>query len=126
MKRKLKKKSPETSYFYSSVFNGRSENVMLQARKKELAHIWFTPQQSFIIFIIYTLKKTTLNELAQVTNRGINTLSSEMTTLERDGLVKKTREKPKSTLLSFELTEKGTAVYKSSNKGKATTKIMSV
>jgi len=126
MKRKIEEEISRNSYFYSRYLMGEARHVMLQARKKELAQYRVTPQQSYIIFIIYTLKKTTLNELAQVTNRGINTLSSEMTTLERDGLVKKTREKPKSTLLSFELTEKGTAVYKSSNKGKATTKIMSV
>ena len=126
MKRKIEEEISRNSYFYSRYLMGEARHVMLQARKKELAQYRVTPQQSYIIFIIYTLKKTTLNELAQVTNRGINTLSSEMTTLERDGLVKKTREKPKSTLLSFELTEKGTLVYKSSNKGKATTKIMSV
>jgi DNA-binding MarR family transcriptional regulator len=99
---------------------------MLQARKKELAQYNITPQQSYIIFVIYTLHKTTLTELAKATNRGINTLSSVMTTMERDGLVKKTREKPKSTLLSFELTEKGLDAYNKGNYSKTTQAIMSI
>ena len=126
MKKQIEQEISRNSYFYSRYLMGEARHFMLQARKKELAQYHVTPQQSYILFIIYTLQKTTLNELAKVTNRGINTLSSEMSTMERDGLVKKTREKPKSTLLSFELTEKGIKVYKNSNKGKATIKIMSI
>ena len=126
MKEIIEQTISENSCNYGRYLMGEARHLMLQTRKKELAQYHITPQQSYIICIIYTLHKTTLTELARVTNRGINTLSSEMSTMERDGLVKKTREKPKSTLLSFELTEKGIKVYKNSNKGKATIKIMSI
>jgi DNA-binding MarR family transcriptional regulator len=36
----------------------------------------------------------------------------QMMRMEKDGLVRKTRETPKSTLLSFELTEKGQQICK--------------
>jgi len=45
--------------------------------------------------------------MARYTDREINTLSMQMMRMEKDGLVRKTRETPKSTLLSFEMTEKG-------------------
>ena len=46
------------------------------------------------------------------TDREINTLSMQMMRMEKDGLVRKTRETPKSTLLSFEMTEKGQQICK--------------
>jgi DNA-binding MarR family transcriptional regulator len=44
--------------------------------------------------------------------------------MEREGLVKKTRESPKSKLLRFELTEKGMESYKASHKSKSINVIM--
>jgi DNA-binding MarR family transcriptional regulator len=46
--------------------------------------------------------------------------------MERDGLLEKVREKPKSTLLRFQLTEKGIDIYKKSNEMKSDKTIMSV
>jgi DNA-binding MarR family transcriptional regulator len=48
-----------------------------------------------------------------------------MTTLEKDGLVKKIREVPKSRLLRFELTEKGLDIYNKSKNRKVDKAIMS-
>ena len=93
MKRQIEQEISRNSYFYSRYLMGEARHFMLQARKKELAQYHVTPQQSYILFIIYTLQKTTLNELARVTNRGINTLSSEMSTMERDGLIEKDQGK---------------------------------
>jgi DNA-binding MarR family transcriptional regulator len=49
-----------------------------------------------------------------------------MAKMEKDGLVKKSREVPKSTLLNFELTDKGREVFKKSSEQKADRAIMSV
>jgi DNA-binding MarR family transcriptional regulator len=46
--------------------------------------------------------------------------------MERDGLVKKLRDNPKSVLLKYELTEKGINAYKLSNKMTSEKEIMSV
>jgi DNA-binding MarR family transcriptional regulator len=45
--------------------------------------------------------------------------------MERDGIIKKVRETPKSTLLKFELTEKGQEIYKTCKKLKSIKTIMS-
>jgi len=49
-----------------------------------------------------------------------------MTRMEKDGLAKKVREKPKSALLKFELTDKGLNLYKAVNKMKSEKAIMSI
>jgi DNA-binding MarR family transcriptional regulator len=46
--------------------------------------------------------------------------------MEKDGLVKRYQEKAKSTLLTYELTEKGVTAYQNSLKRDAIKKVMSV
>jgi DNA-binding MarR family transcriptional regulator len=100
---------------------------MLNARQKELAPYHISPRQAYILFILTNLgHKATLTELAGYCDRGLNTLSIQMSKMEKDGLVKKAREVPKSTLLSFELTEKGMEVFKKSNEQKADRAIMAI
>jgi len=122
----IEKASSQNSSFYSRYLICEAKHFMLKARKKELSQYHITPEQIQIIGIIYTLHKTTLAELSRLTNRTINTLSSQMSKMEKNGLVKKTRETPQSTLLSIELTEKGFSVYNCGYKGNVTEEIMSV
>ena len=121
----IEKASSQNSSFYSRYLICEAKHFMLKARKKELSQYHITPEQIQIIIIIYTLHKTTLAELSKLTNREINSLSNQMSKMERDGLVKKTRETPKSNLLSFELTEKGYSFY-AYGKDRVTEEIMSV
>lgn len=100
---------------------------MIKARQKELQPYHITPQQGVILAFLYNLgHKATLSELAKHTGKGANTISPQMTALERDGLVKKEREVPKSTLLSFELTGKGREICQYTMKVKSADAIMSV
>jgi DNA-binding MarR family transcriptional regulator len=46
--------------------------------------------------------------------------------MERDGLIKKLRENPRSVLLKYELTKKGIEAYKTSSKMKSEKAIFSV
>jgi DNA-binding MarR family transcriptional regulator len=99
---------------------------MIKARQKELTPYQITPQQGDILGFLYNLgHKASLNELAAHTGRGINTISTQMTRMENDGLVRKERETPKSTRLSFELTGKGMDIHKSVRKIRSVKTIMS-
>jgi len=60
--------------------------------------------------------RANLNELAERTERNLNTLSINVTKMEQAGLVKKIRDTPKSTKLRFELTEKGLNIYQEARK----------
>ena len=117
----------QDSSFYSRYLIGAAKHSMEMATRRVLAPYHISPQQAQILFIIYNLHKTTLAEVAKHTARGINTISNQMTAMEKEGLVNKIRETPKSTLLSFELTAKGVNAYNNSNKRiKADRTIMSV
>jgi DNA-binding MarR family transcriptional regulator len=99
---------------------------MLNARQKELAPYHLSSRQAYILYLLYHLdRRATLATLAKDGDREINTISLQMTTLEKDGLVKKIREVPKSRLLRFELTAKGLDIYNKSKNRKVDKAIMS-
>jgi len=114
------------SLMYSRFLIGKTRQILLRARKKELDAYSVTPRQAHVLTCIYELgKKADLSALAERTERNMNTLSINMTKMEQDGLVKKIRDTPKSTKLRFELTERGYYIYQNVRKVKSAKTIMS-
>jgi DNA-binding MarR family transcriptional regulator len=70
--------------------------------------------------------KTTISEIAKTVEREVESISRQLVSMEKDGLIKRTRVSPKSRLLKIELTEKGIKLAKISGKSKAMDKIISV
>jgi len=76
---------------------------MLYARNKELAPYHISSNQAFLLFVLYYHShnhpdhRITLAELSQQTDREKNTISLQMTTMEKDGLVKKSGKFPNQT-----------------------------
>jgi DNA-binding MarR family transcriptional regulator len=96
------------SILYSRLLLGKARHLLVKARQKELAPYLISPRQAAVLTVIDELgEKANLTELAEHTDRNINTLSIQITRMENDGLVIKVRETPKSNKLRFELTEKG-------------------
>ena len=117
----------KNSSLYSRYLIGRVRHFMNRTRQKELSPYGISPRQATVLFILYSLdRKVTLAELSKNTDRQINTLSLQITKMERNGLVRKVRETPKSALISFELTEKGKNTYKDTTKANSVEDIMSV
>jgi len=115
------------SHLYSRYLIGKARHIMFQARQKELRPQHISPRQANTLIIVYKLGgKATLAELAKNTDRGINTLSIQMTRMEKDGLVRKVRKTPKTNQLRFELTEKGFDTYNKIKKITSVKTIMSV
>ena len=116
---------------YARLLLGRARRLMLYARNKELAPYHISSNQAFLLYILYYHAhnhpdhKITLAELAKESDREKNTISLQMTTMAKDGLVKKIREVPKSNQLSFELTEKGMDAFNKSKNWKTDKAIMS-
>ena len=120
-------KISKDSSIYTRILLGRALHSMLKARQKELAPSRISPEQAHMLFLLYNLgRKATITELAKYLNRGNNTISIQIMRMEKDGLVKKTRRVPKSTLLTFELTKHGLDTYYFSRKTKVDKEIMSV
>jgi DNA-binding MarR family transcriptional regulator len=112
---------------YAWILIGKAREDMLKARQKELAPYEISPRQAYVCDILFHLgRKSTIAEVAKHVDREVNTLSQQLNRMEKDGLVKRYQEKAKSTLLTFELTEKGLAAYQNSLKRAAIKKIMSV
>jgi len=105
----------------------KARHLMVEAMRKELVPQQISPRQVHIAEILYKLgRKATLVELAQYSERGVSTLSVQLTRMEKDGLVKKYRENPKSVLKKFELTERGIIAYQKSTATQSIRSIMSV
>jgi len=118
--------APDSRSYAWSLIN-RARHFMTKARLSELAPYEISDRQAIVMDILYNLgRKLTLTELAKYLDREVNTLSYQMIRMEKGGLVKKIRERPKSTLLKFELTKKGELAYKKSLKRESINKIMSV
>jgi DNA-binding MarR family transcriptional regulator len=113
------------SFLYSRLLIGKTRQLLFRARKKELDIYHVSPRQAHVITCIYDLgDRASLNELAERTERNLNTLSINMTKMEQAGLVKKIRDTPKSTKLRYELTETGLNIYNEIKGIKSAKKIM--
>jgi DNA-binding MarR family transcriptional regulator len=114
------------SILYSRLLLGKARHLLVRARQKELAPFHISPRQATVLTVIDDLgDKANLTELAEHTDRNINTLSIQITRMENDGLVTKVREEPKSNKLRFELTKKGLEACKEVKKINSLTEIMS-
>lgn len=119
--------SAKDSKIYARILLSRIRDLMLDIRQTELAPFNISPRQAYILFILYHLgHRATLSQLSKHNEREANTISVQMTRMEREGLVKKVRQTTKSTLLMFEMTEKGIDVYHQSKKQTSEKAIMSV
>ena len=104
-----------------------ARHILYRARQKELSPYYLTPRQAYLLFIIHNLGgNTSLSELSKHSHRGVSSLSVQLTRMEKDGLVKKIKERPKSNILKYDLTRKGIEAYYASNRIASIDKIMSV
>ena len=86
---------------------------MFWLRQKELAPLGITASQLRILRLIENLgAKATISAIAKEVNRKIDVLSRQTMTLEKDGLIKRTKGRPKSKLLTISLTKKSVELLK--------------
>jgi len=93
-----------------------------------LAPYHISPRQAYILFLLYNRPdhSIALRELAWQTDRKINTLSVNMTKMEKEGFVQKIRNTPGSINISYTLTEKGLNTYLNCKQEESVKAIMSV
>ena len=104
-----------------------TRHLMLQAVTKELSKYYISPGQAHVLRIIHELgDEATLQEISAQTYRAVHTISNRVTSIEKKGLVRKKRTVPGSTLLTFELTDKGLGILRLSEKRENVRKIINV
>jgi DNA-binding MarR family transcriptional regulator len=92
---------------------GDLHHKMFWLRQKELAPLGITVSQLRILRLIESLgSKATIPAIAKAANRKVDVLSRQTMILEKDGLIKRTKSRPKSRLLTISLTEKSIELLK--------------
>jgi DNA-binding MarR family transcriptional regulator len=94
--------------------------------RKELTQYNILVRQSLILRVLQDLgSNATIGEVAKIVKRKGEVISRQVISMEKDGLLKRTRSKPKSNLLTLELTEKGLEMANISRKSELIDKVFS-
>ena len=104
----------------------RVRHSIFLARQTELSQYNIAFRQTYVLRTIKDLgSKATIQEVAKILEREIPVISRQTATLEKDGLIKRIKDKPKSNLLRLELTQKGLDIVEISNQSKTLDNIFS-
>jgi DNA-binding MarR family transcriptional regulator len=100
---------------------------ILLVRQKELSHYRISTRQLHILRLIEALgAEAKLSEIAKKADRKHDVISRQAIILERDGLIKRLKETPKSRLLRLELTDEGKKMMKISRYSQGMNQALSV
>jgi len=106
---------------------GDLHHKMFWLRQKELAPLGITASQLRILRLIESLgSKGTISAIAKAVNRKIDVISRQTMTLEKDGFIKRTKDKPKSRLFTIRLTEKSIELLKVAKHSDGMREVLSV
>jgi len=106
---------------------GDLHHNMVLVRQKELDKYNISTRQLRILRLIEGLgPEARLSEIAKILQRKIDVVSRQAVMMEKDGLIKRIRDKPKSRLLRLELTEKGQELLNNIHRSKGMNEVLSV
>lgn len=104
----MKKKTLAQSNFDLWTLIGRLNHDIVQLRQKELSLYKIPVRQLYVLRTIRALgPDATLSAVAKEVERETHVISKQAIRMEKDGLIKRTKNTPKSNMLHLELTEKG-------------------
>ena len=86
---------------------------MVLLRNKELSQYQITGRQMHVLRLVDSLgEKASMSLIAKATGRKLDVISRQTMMMEKDGLIKRVKDTPKSRLLKLELTERGKDLLK--------------
>ena len=108
----MQKQALSESNFDLWLLIGRVNHEIMLIRQKELGIHHIPVRQTLFLYTLDSLgPEATLSEVDKVMERKIGVISKQAVIMEKDGLIKRTQDTPKSNLIRLELTEKGLVVY---------------
>ena len=115
----MKKPTSSISNFDLWLLMAELHHAIVLARQRELSPYNIGAQQLQVLRTIQNLgSRATLSNIATMVERKIDVISRQTVRLEKDGLIKRIKDKPKSRQLRIELTEKALEMMKISNGSK--------
>ena len=106
---------------------GDLHHKMFWLRQKELSQYNITARQLRILRVIESLgSKATIYTVAKEVDRKIEVISRQTSKLEKDGFIKRTKDKPRSRVLTFKLNEKSLDLLKIAKHSKGMSEVLSV
>ena len=104
----MKKQTLSESNFDLWLLLGEVSHSIVLARKRELGPYDPSVRQLQILRAIQALgSEATLSQVAQKLQREVHVISRHTIIMEKDGLIRRIQDTPKSRLLRIELTDKG-------------------
>ena len=105
---------------------GDLNHKMFWLRQKELSQYSITARQLRILQAIESLgSKATISTIAKSVDRKIDVISRQTRMLEKDGFIKRTKDKPRSRVLTFKLNEKSLELLKIAKHSKGISEVLS-
>ena len=102
------------------------DHLLVLVRRKELARHHIAPRQLYILHVINGLgSKATAITVAKEVDREVHVINRLLINLEKDGLIKRIKNTPKSKLLTLKLTKKGLDMIKISIRSETIDSILS-
>ena len=115
----MKKTTLQISNFDLWLLIAELHHTIVLARQRELSPYNIGAQQLKVLRTIQNLgPRATLSNIATMVERKIDVISRQTVRLEKDGVIKRIKDKPKSRQLRIELTEKGLEMMNISNGSK--------
>jgi DNA-binding MarR family transcriptional regulator len=122
---KMKKMSAAESSFNLWLLIGKVNHSIMLIRQRELNQHHIPVRQTLVLYTIQALgDKATLSEVARLVEREVHVVSRQAVSMEKDGLIKRIKNTPKSNLLRLELTEKGQEMVKVARESESISEIL--
>lgn len=104
----MKERTSSVSNFDLWLLIAQIHHLMVLIRQRELSPYHIPPQQLQVLRIIQAIgSRATLAEIAKQAERKVDVISRQAVGMEKDGLIQRIKDTPKSRLLRIELTKKG-------------------
>jgi len=104
----MKKTTLAQSNFDLWTLIGRLNHTIVQLRRKELSPYQIPVRQLYVLRTIRALgANATLSEVARQVERETHVISKQAIRMEKDGLIKRTKNTPKSNLFKVGINRKG-------------------
>ena len=105
---------------------GSVHHSLLLPRQKELNPYNLPARQAYVLRVIQDLgPQVTLSKLAKKVERTVHVISRQTIKMEKDGLIKRIKDTPKSNLVRIELTRQGLEMIRISRQSKSIDTIFS-